>query len=124
MKWLKDSTGRFPKRSYYDAGELDDLSEELIVNFLRDRYRRVSFPVSIEDLTVLIESETSDLDQYADLTLEGDHVEGVTLFFSDRKPVVKVAKSLTATGYWEHWLRTTLTHEFAHVRLHIRTSSR
>ena len=118
MKWLKDSTGRFPERPYYDAGELDDLSEELIVNFLRDRYGCVSFPVSTEGLTVLIESETSDLDQYADLTLEGNHVEGVTLFFSDRKPVIKISEGLAATGYREHRLRTTLTHEFAHVKLH------
>ena len=118
MKWLKDSTGRFPERPYYDAGELDDLSEELIINFLHDRYGCVSFPVSTEDLTVLIESETSDLDQYADLTLEGDDVEGVTLFFPDRKPVIKIAEGLAATGYREHRLRTTLTHEFVHVKMH------
>lgn len=118
MKWLKDLTGRFPERPYYDTEELDDLSEGVIVNFLREKYGGVSFPVSTEDLTVLIESETSDLDQYADLTPEGDDVEGVTFFFSDRKPIVKIAEELAATGYREHRLRTTLTHELAHVKLH------
>ena len=118
MKWIKDSKGRFPERPYYDTEELDSLSEELIVDFLSEKYGGVSFPMSTEDLTVLIESETSDLDQYADLSLEGDDVEGITLFFSDRKPIVKVAEELAVTSYREHRLRTTLTHEFAHVKLH------
>lgn len=118
MKWLKDLTGRFPERPYYDAVELDGLGEGVIINFLREKYGGVSFPVSTEDLTVLIESETSDLDQYADLTSEGDDVEGVTFFFPGRKPVVKIAEGLAATYYREHRLRTTLTHELAHVKLH------
>lgn len=118
MKWLKDPTGRFPERPYYDAEELDNLSEDLIVNFLHGKYGEVSFPVSTEDLTILIESETSDLDQYADLTSEGDDVEGVTFFFSDRKPIVKIAEELAATGFREHRLRTTLAHELGHVKLH------
>lgn len=118
MKWLRDLTGRFPERPYYDTEELDELSEGVIVNFLQEKYGSVSFPVSTEDLTILIESETSDLDQYADLTPEGDDVEGVTFFFSDRKPIVKIAEELAATDYREHRLRTTLTHELAHVRLH------
>ena len=74
--------------------------------------------MSTEDLTVLIKSETSDLDQYADLTSEGDDVEGVTFFFSDRKPIVKIAEELASTNYREHRLRTTLAHEIAHVKLH------
>ena len=97
---------------------MDDLSEGVIVNFLREKYGDASFPVSTEDLSVLIESETSDLDQYADLTSEGKDVEGVTFFFSDRKPIVKIAEELAATDYREHRLRTTLTHELAHVKLH------
>ena len=36
MKRLKDPTGRFPERPYYDAEELDDLSEGVIVNFSRE----------------------------------------------------------------------------------------
>ena len=118
MKWLKDLTGRFPERPFYDAEELDDLSERLILDFLCEKYADFTFPISTEDLTVLIESGTSDLDQYADLASEGYDVEGVTLFFPDRKPVVKVAENLAVAEYREHRLRTTLAHEFAHVKLH------
>ena len=118
MKWLKDPTGRFPERPYYDVEELHNLSEGLIFNFLRGKYGGVAFPVSTEDLTVLIESDTSDLDQYANLASEGDDVEGVTPFFPDRKPVVMIAEDLAVAEYREHRLRTTLAHEFAHVKLH------
>ena len=77
--------------------------------------------MSTEDLTVMMESETSDLDQYADLSQEGEEgeeVQGLTLFFPDRKPAVKIARELSDSTYREHRLRTTLTHEFAHVKLH------
>ena len=118
MKWLKDPTGRFPERPFYAVEELDNLSERWVLDFLRGKYGTVTFPVSTGDLTVLIESETSDLDQYADLASEGNDVEGVTLFFPGRRPVVRIAGELAATGYREHRLRTTLAHEFGHVKLH------
>ena len=121
MRWIKDLTGRFPERPYYQQEDLDSLSEEWIVGFLIERYGKAEFPVSTEDLTVMIECDTSDLDQYADLSEEGEEgeeVQGLTLFFPDRKPVVKIAKELAGSGRREHRLRTTLTHEFAHVKLH------
>ncbi len=121
MRWMKDPTGRFPERPYYPQEDLDRLSEEWIVGFLLERYGEAEFPVSTEDLTVMVECDTSDLDQYADLSSEGDEgeeVQGLTLFYPDRKPVVKIAQELADSGYREHRLRTTLTHEFAHVKLH------
>ena len=118
MKCFRDPTGRFPERPYYEAEELDSLSEGLIISFLRGKYGEVTSPVFTEDLTILIESETSDLDQYADLTSEGGDVEGVTFFFSDKKPIVKIAGELASADYREHRLCTTLTHELAHVKLH------
>ena len=123
MRWTKDPTGRFPERPYYPREVLDSLSEEWIVGFLVERYGKAEFPVSTEDLTVMIECDTSDLDQYADLSEEGEQgeeVQGLTLFFPDRKPVVKIAQELAGSGRREHRLRTTLTHEFAHVKLHAR----
>ena len=123
MRWTKDPTGRFPERPYYPREDLDSLSEEWIVGFLVERYGKAEFPVSTEDLTVMIECDTSDLDQYADLSGEGEvgeEVQGLTLFFPDRKPVVKIAQELAGSGRGEHRLRTTLTHEFAHVKLHAR----
>ena len=123
MMWTKDPTGRFPERPFYPQEVLDRMSEEWIVGFLVERYGRVEFPVSTDDLTVMIEGDTSDLDTYADLSEEGDddeEVQGLTLFFPDRKPVVKIAQELAGSGRGENRLRTTLTHEFAHVKLHAR----
>ena len=118
MKWFKDPTGRFPERPYYDQEEMDSLSEGWVLDFLREKHGEVKFPISTDDLTVLIERETSDLDQYADLSSEGYDVQGVTLFFPGRKPVVKIDQNLASAGNQERRLRTTLTHEFAHVKLH------
>ena len=121
IRWIKDPTGRFPERPFYRQEDLDSLSEEWIVDFLMERYGKVEFPVSTEDLTVMIEGDTSDLDQYADLSEEGEEgeeVQGLTLFYPDRKPEVRIAQELADVGYRENRLRTTLTHEFAHAKLH------
>ena len=123
IRWIKDPTGRFPERPYYRQEDLDGLSEEWIVRFLLETYGKAEFPVSTEDLTVMIECDTSDLDQYADLSEageEGEEVQGLTLFYPDQKPVVKISQELADASHREHRLRTTLTHEFAHVKLHAR----
>ena len=70
---------------------------------------------------MMIERDTSDLDQYADLSEEGEEdeeVQGLTLFYPDRKPEVRIAQELADADHRENRLRTTLTHEFAHVKLH------
>ena len=118
IRWIKDPTGRFPERPYYRQEDLDGLSEEWIVSFLLEAYGKAEFPVSTEDLTVMIECDTFDLDQYADLSEEGEEVQGLTLFYPDQKPVVKISQELADASHREHRLRTTLTHEFAHVKLH------
>ena len=118
MKWVKDRTGRFPERPYYEQDELDGLSEGLITDFLRERHGKAGFPISTEDLTVLVESHTSDLDQFADLSSEGGDVEGLTLFIKDRAPAVKISERLASSEARDYRLRTTLTHELGHVRLH------
>ena len=121
MRWIKDTTGRFAERPYFPLEELDDLSESWILGFLLDRYGQAEFPVSTEDLTVMIESETSDLDQFADLTSEeedGEEVQGMTVFYPDKQPAVKISQLLASQNQREHRLRTTLTHEFGHVKLH------
>ena len=123
IRWIKDPTGRFPERPYYRQEDLDSLSEEWIIRFLSDRYGKAEFPVSTEDLTIMIECDTSDLDQYADLSEageKGEEVQGLTLFYADQKPVVKISQELADASHREHRLRTTLTHEFGHVKLHAR----
>ena len=114
MKWVRDKTGRFRERPHYHSDELEQLCEETIISFLRDRYGRVAFPVSTDDLTVLLEQEVDDLDNGCVLK---DGVDGLTDFLPRRKPQVKIASRLQAPNY-ENRLRTTLTHEYGHVLLH------
>ncbi len=118
MRWIPDPTGRFPHRPYYEAAELDHECERVISQFLIDRYGRVVLPIPTDDLAVLLERDAADLDLYADLSGEERQVEGVTDFFPGEKPRVRIAKELSEQGYREHRLRTTLTHEYAHVRFH------
>jgi hypothetical protein len=80
------------------------------------KYGKVEFPIKTDDLTVFIE-EHADLDPYADLSDEGDQVEGVTEFTPGKRPLVKIADALNAPNL-ENRLRTTLTHEYGHVHFH------
>ena len=74
---MKDPTGRFPERPSYPQEALDGLSEEWIVGFLVERYGKGEFPVSTNDLTVMIECDTSDLEQCVALSEEGEELQGV-----------------------------------------------
>jgi hypothetical protein len=116
MRWVKDRTGRFAQRPHYLPKELDDDCERVILAFLNKRYGKAEFPIRTDDLTVFIE-EQADLDSYADLSGEGEGVEGVTEFVPGKRPVVKIADALNASNL-ENRLRTTLTHEYGHVHFH------
>lgn len=118
MKWVKDRTGRFARRPHYLPGELDDECEQLVRSFLKSRYGSVSYPITTDDLTVLIESITESLDVYANLDGEGAEVEGVTDFIPGRRPKVRISKRLTEDRRMSNRLRTTLTHELGHVHFH------
>ena len=118
MKWVVDSTGRFPFRPYYERAELDNECEKLVVSFLRQRHGESSFPISTDDLTVMIEQDTSALDLYADLSAEGLDVEGLTDFFPYKKPVVKISREVSLDEEKPERLRTTLAHEYGHVKFH------
>lgn len=116
MRWVTDKTGRFPKRPHYLPEELDSECEHIILAFLNKRYGKVEFPIKTDDLTVFIE-EQADLDGYADLSGEGEGVEGVTEFVSGKRPAVRIADALNGSQM-ENRLRTTLTHEYGHVHFH------
>ena len=118
MQYVPDKTGRFVRRPHYEPGELDDECERIITEFLRQKYSRVTYPIATNDLTLLIEQEAEELDLYADLSKEGIDVQGVTYFFPKKKPRVRIAKELSEAPNRENRLRTTLTHEFGHVRFH------
>lgn len=118
MKMIRDNTGRFAERPFYQARELDDECERLIHDLLRKRHGKVEYPVSTDDLTVLIEMHDADLDPYADLSAYGADVEGVTEFFHNRGPRVSISEQIAMDDRRENRFRTTLTHEFGHVKFH------
>jgi hypothetical protein len=118
MKYVPDKTGRFQQRPHYEQSELDDECDRIITEFLTAKYGAARFPVTTEDLTCLIERDAADLDLYADLSQEGTDVQGVTDFYAKGKPKVRIAKELSEGTSRENRLRTTLTHEYGHVRFH------
>jgi len=119
MKWVADKTGRFPERPHYEREELELECEELTHTILRARHDgQLGFPVSTDDLMVMIERSGADLDLYADLSGYGMEVEAVSEFAYGRKPLVKVSCHLTDDASMQNRLRTTLTHECGHVKFH------
>lgn len=118
VTYVRDLTGRFQQRPHYKPEELDRECESIITGFLKSLHGQIRFPVETEDLKTLIERDASDLDIYADLSVYGSDVEGVTEFYAGRKPTVKISALLTEDERRENRLRTTLTHEYGHVRFH------
>lgn len=118
MKWVRDTTGRFQKRPHYLPEDLDAECEKIVTEFLLQKHGQVTFPISTDDLTCLLERDIKSLDLYADFSEEEGQVEGVTEFRLGQKPIVKIAARLTETPNLENRLRTTLTHEYGHVRFH------
>ena len=118
VKYVPDRTGRFSQRPHYKPEELDRECESIITGFLKDAYGEAKFPVSTDDLTRLIERDTDDLDLYGDLSVFGPDVEGITEFRPGQKPLVAISVKLADDARRENRLRTTLTHEYGHVRFH------
>src|SRR4030088_1129093 len=114
MRWVRDVTGRFPKRPHFETAELDRACEDLLGD-LRQVRPGADLRVSTDDLTVLIERRAADLDLYADLTAEGADVEAVTDFCPNTRPRVRVSRRLSEDPRRQYRLRTTLAHELAHV---------
>ncbi len=118
VRYVRDTTGRFSQRPHYKPEELDRECENIITGFLKGKYGKVEFPVTTDDLTLLIERDTDDFDPYADLSAYGNDVEGLTEFQPGRKPIVRIAENLSNDERRENRLRTTLTHEYGHVHFH------
>ena len=118
VKFVPDRTGRFSQRPHYKPEDLDWECENIINGFLKDNYGVAQFPVLTSDLTRLVERDADDLDLYADLSEFGPDVEGLTEFFHGQKPKVKISLHLAEDERRENRLRTTLTHEYGHVRFH------
>ena len=112
VKYVPDRTGRFSQRPHYEPKELDRECENIIAGFLKERHGAAKYPVSTDDLTVLIERDTELLDQFADLSGYGRNVEGLTHFQPGRKPRVRISASLAGDENRQNRLRTTLAHEY------------
>jgi hypothetical protein len=118
VRHITDPSGRVSEKSQFKPDELDKECQSIITAFLREVHGKSTFPVTTDDLTVLIERYVKDLDLYADLSGYGETVEGVTEFQLSGKPSVAISEELTGDSRRENRLRTTLAHEFGHVRLH------
>lgn len=118
MWWGTDNKGRFARRPFYKPEELDAECELLLANFWRSSGKSPDVMIDTEALTVLIEQHVGDLDQYADLSADGDGVEGVASFAPMAKPDVAIAEALSTDERRTNRLRTTLAHELGHVHLH------
>ncbi len=118
MKWVRDNTRRFQQRPYYAQQEIDDQCEEIVARFLKDRGGSLSYPISTDDLTVMIEQDVADLDVYSNLSAEGRDIEGVCEFHPGGKPSVRIARYLSEGPSRENRFRSTLAHEYGHVVFH------
>jgi hypothetical protein len=116
MKWVEDTTHRFSRRPYYTPEELDRECDNSVLSFLRQKYGRTVFPLTTDDLVVMLEKETSDVDLYADFG--GLDIEGETTFLRDARPAVKISKRLSLDESQRLRLRTALAHEYGHVHFH------
>jgi len=105
----------FGERPHYEPRELDGIFEKIVTDFLRKKHGEVVFPLTTDDLTTLVETHVSDLDQYADLAGYGTNVEGATVFARSGKPKVLIS---ALVHKHQNRLRTTIAHEFGHVHLH------
>jgi hypothetical protein len=118
MRWVRDLTGRFPKRPHYETDELERACAELLGELASIRPRSTATALSTDALLVLVERRADDLDLYADLSAEGADVEAVTEFVPGQRPRVRIRRQLGEAERHAHRLRTTLAHELAHVVLH------
>jgi hypothetical protein len=114
-RWLRDASGRFPRRPHYEPAELESVCADLLSELHQLRPPTERRAITTDELTVLIEQHAADLDLYADLPPE---LDAVTDFARDARPRVRVAARLSSQPRSANRLRSTLAHELAHVVLH------
>lgn len=116
MKWLSDPTRRFVERPHFLESEIQQrVDAALAMCFVG---RAPSFPISDQNLDLIVDSLTSHYDPHADLQSRlGEDVEGVTLFRPGEKAKVKISARLMTESYRRR-RRMTIAHEIGHVLLH------
>jgi hypothetical protein len=115
VRWVGDVTGRFAQRPHYTSDDLETIAADLRAELrtLRPPGERA---LSVDDLSVLLESRAGDVDLYASDLPAG--IDGVTEFIASQRPRVRIAESLSAQRRFAARLRTTLAHELGHIVLH------
>jgi hypothetical protein len=118
VRWVRDATGRFPTRPYYEANELNDLCEGTVEKFLERKYGHRSYPISTGDLELLLEQHGAVVNPYCDLNQFGANTEGASVFAPNEPTRVCISRALSENPKRVNRYRSTLAHEFGHVVLH------
>jgi Zn-dependent peptidase ImmA (M78 family) len=119
MEWVEDRSRSFVTRPHYSFEELESQCEVLVNDFLVVHRGQIRFPFTTDDMTVLIETMVQSLDLYADFSQEQDPaIEGVTTFFANALPTIRIRQELSTNPRSANRLRTTLSHELGHVIFH------
>ena len=114
MSSYRDPLGRPIRWLYLKTEVLDRRCEGIMREFMNRRSGGYRLPIPTDELIRLLEERADKVDTYADLP---DGIQGQTLLFYDRRPIVRIAESIYRTRS-DHRVRTTATHEFGHVWLH------
>jgi hypothetical protein len=114
MRSYRDPLGRPIRWLYLKTEVLDRRCEGIMREFMNRRSGGYRLPIPTDELIRLLEERAEKVDTYAELP-EG--IDGQTLLFYDRRPIVKIAERIYRTRS-DHRVRTTATHEFGHVWLH------
>jgi Zn-dependent peptidase ImmA (M78 family) len=114
MTSYRDPLGRPIRWLYLKTDVLDRRCEGIMREFMNRRSGGYRLPIPTDELIRLLEERAEKVDTYADLP-EG--IQGQTLLFYDRRPIVRIAESIYRTRS-DHRVRTTAGHEFGHVWLH------
>ena len=105
-------------RPEYSDEELDDQCEELVSDHLHKKYGQITFPISTEDLRLMVETEAESFGLNADLEQHGAEVEARTEFRRGQRPAVQVALRLAQSPNLENRFRAVLAHQYGHLRFH------
>lgn len=106
------------KPDFWPHKRLIACAETLVCNHLRKRKAgQALFPITVDDLTTLIEDHVAHIDLYEDISSYGTGVEGLTEFAVGCKPTVLIAPELSESRN-QNRLKSTLAHELGHVILH------
>jgi hypothetical protein len=125
VKIIKDNTGTFPRRLWFEDGEIEEIAEKHRQDSTR-LIREINNPaIDVDKFVEIYLRDTLKkevvLDPYADLQkIEGPNVLGATYFCDDHLEVRidrSVTKEAERTDQWGRY-NATLMHEGGHCILH------